>query len=137
MADPAMARLPDRVRAARLLDSSGQAAIFRSPRPGPDGRFTYEARVVIDSLEAGLVDWLQAQWGGFAFGPLSVRPHQAGWQIRGHRETEAFLRVVQPFVSVQKPWVESTLDFLEFVRRCPAGRLAIGAHLQQVSMHER
>ena len=131
-------KLPDRVRAARLLDSAGQVLIVRSARPRKDGRRTFEARAVITSSDRALLEWLRNLWGGWAFNPRWASPQSWYWLVKSRREATDFLRVVRPFASVQKPWIESTLEFLDFQgSQPPRRRLSTEAYLQQVSMHER
>ena len=131
-------KLPDRVRAARLLDSAGRVLILPSPRQRKDGRRSFEARAVINSSDRVLLDWLRGLWGGWVFSPRWSSPSSWHWLVSSRREVTDFLRVVQPFASAQKPWIASTLEFLEFqASQPPRRRLSTEAYLQIVSMHER
>jgi hypothetical protein len=96
--------------AAGLMDAEGCFSIYK---PKENGKTTsYQARIVLSSVELALVKWLVETFGGFY---TSHRPKKGRvwyqWNINSHKAASKFLSGILPYLKIKKSEAEVLEEF--------------------------
>jgi hypothetical protein len=96
--------------AAGLMDAEGCFSIYK---PKAEGKITsYQARIVLSSVELSLVKWLVETFGGFY---TTHRPKKGRvwyqWNINSHKAATTFLSGILPHLRIKKKEAEVLEEF--------------------------
>jgi len=98
--------------AAGLMDAEGCFSIYK-PKPTSDRTTTsYQARIVLSSVELSLIKWLVETFGGFY---TTHRPKKGRvwyqWNINSHKAATKFLSGILSYLRIKKAEAEVLEEF--------------------------
>ena len=102
--------------AAGLMDAEGCFSIYK---PKSSGKTTsYQARIVLSSIELSLIKWLVETFGGFY---TTHRPNKGRvwyqWNINSHKAAAKFLSGILPYLRIKKSEAEVLEEFVSLALR--------------------
>ncbi|TMB97221.1 MAG: hypothetical protein E6J40_08545 [Chloroflexi bacterium] len=116
MPDPSVT---DWAYAAGFVDGEGCIAITRSFIKARD-KYSYSVAVVAANRERGVLDWMQAFWGGWVVQvKLASGNQRPAWHWRSPTGTTAqlFLEGIRPWLRIKNEQCENALSMIEILKR--------------------
>ncbi len=134
MAEP---EATDWAYAAGFVDGEGCIAVVRSLSKR-SGRYQYGVQIVVANRDRGVLDWMQATWGGWVV-KVSARAEGSqqcwNWRCPTGLSARPFLSGILPWLRIKGTQCTNALEMIELLQR---GRGTLGPYpLPQAWLHEQ